>query len=150
MAAPRRDELRHVVVGDLGDELILAEKVQHEAEICPRVGGACEVLRVLGPIAPGDVVELERRARVLGLRDQRPRALALDRLYFLGFALVRLLCTSEKLTTSDLESILPERRARVATDGHGRSFRVWLAMKASRSASVNMRRIRFVPLPMLT
>src|SRR6516162_3893150 len=138
MAAPRRDELRHVVVGDLGDELILAEKVQHEAEICPRVGGACEVLRVLGPIAPGDVVELERRAR------------ALDRLYFLGFALVRLLCTSEKLTTSDLESILPERRARVATDGHGRSFRVWLAMKASRSASVNMRRIRFVPLPMLT
>src|SRR5262249_28043879 len=122
--APPRYQPRHVVVGDLGDELVLAEKVQHEAEMHPGVRCACEVLRVLLPIAPGHVVELERGAGMLGLRDQRPRPLALDALYRFGFAARRLLRASEKLTISDLESVLPERRPRVASDGHGVTFRV--------------------------
>ena len=123
MPAPPCHELRHVVVGDLGDKLVLAEKLQHQAKPAPHVR-ASEMLRVLGPIAAGDVVEAQRRARVLGLCDQRLGALALGRLYFFGFAPRRFFCTSEKLTISDLEAVLPERRARVASERHGRSFRV--------------------------
>src|SRR5262249_8829388 len=50
-------------------------------------------------------------------------------------------------TTVDLEIVLPERRARVASDGHGISFLLWASMNWLISASVNMRRWRRLPWP---
>jgi hypothetical protein len=57
-----------------------------------------------------------------------------------------------KPMTVELEVEVEERRATVLVfvDGHGTSFRVWLAMKASRSASANILRGRFLPWPMMT
>jgi hypothetical protein len=128
MPAPPRHEARHAVVINVGDEHGLAKKFQHDVKQRPRVCRAGEILRVLGPVAPSDIVELERRARGLGLRDQRPCSLAFDALYGFGFALLGLFCRAEKANTFDLEIVLVERRSWVASDGHGESFRVWLAM----------------------
>src|SRR5262249_32286086 len=150
MPPPPPHQPRHVVVGDLGHELVLAQVLQHEAEMHPCVRCAREVLRVLGPIPAGHVVEAQRGAGVLGLGNERPRLLALDALYGFGFAARRLLRASEKLTISDLESVLPERRARVAADGHGVTFRVWWAMNSLRSGSANILRVRRLPWPMAT
>src|SRR5262249_12701991 len=102
--------------------------------------------------APGHIVEPQRGPRMLGLRDQRLGTLALDRLYLFGFAPRRLFRRAVKPMTSQLEVEVPERRATVLVlvDGHGESFRVWLAMNSSRSASVNMRRVRCLPWPMAT
>src|SRR5215471_3680972 len=105
---------------------------------------------MLSPIASGHVVEAQRRARVLGLRDQRLGSFALLPLYGFGFPSGGLLRRAEKATTVDLEVECVERRPLVASDRHGDSFRVWFLMKASRSGSANMRRVRFLPLPMLT
>src|SRR6516165_10209248 len=46
------------------------------------------MLRVLGPIAVGHIVELERGLGRRQLCDQRPRPLALGRFYFFGFTLL--------------------------------------------------------------
>src|SRR5262249_41129641 len=129
--------------------LVLAEIVQHHAEPAPQVG-AREMLPVFGPVAPGHVVEPQRRARALGLRDVLLRPLALGSLYRFGFAARGLFRRAEKDMTSDLESIWPERRRRVAADGHGESFRVWFLMKSSSSASVNITRRRLRPCPIRT
>jgi hypothetical protein len=54
--------------------------------------------------------------------------------------------------TSDLEVVPEERRAGVLNDGHdaGASFRVWLAMNSSMSASVNILCGRLMPWPVTT
>src|SRR5262249_15588824 len=71
-------------------------------------------------------------------------------LYRFGFAFVGLFSRAVKRTTVDLEFVAVERGALVFDDGQGTSFRVWLAMNSSRSASVKNRRGRFRPWPILT
>src|SRR5262249_29721255 len=113
---------------------------------------AREMLPGLAPVAPGHIVEPQRGPRMLGLRDQRLGTLALDRLYLLGFAPRRLFCRAVKPMTSQLEVEVPERRAAVPVliDGHGVTFRVWLAMNWLMSESVNLGRLRFLPRPTST
>src|SRR3954453_5887774 len=127
MAAPPRDESGNIIVGKLGNQLVLAEELDQQPEQRPCVGRARQMLRVLRPVAPSDIVKPQRGARGLDLRDVRLGALAFLAFYCFGFAPRRLLCRAEKAMTSDLEIVLPERRARVASDRHGESFRVWLA-----------------------
>jgi hypothetical protein len=76
--------------------------------------------------------------------------LTLITFYRFGFAARRLLCTSEKAMTSDLEIEREVGAARVATDGHGESFLDCDSMKAARSASVNSLRGRLRPWPIIT
>src|SRR5262249_5081693 len=122
MPAPPRHQLGHVVVGDLGDKLVLAEEVNQQAKQRPRVRRPGKVLRVFLPVTPRDIVKPQRRARGFGLRNELLGALTFGPLYGLGFPPGRLLRRSEKATTSDLEIVLPERGARVASAGHGASF----------------------------
>src|SRR5262249_1595141 len=151
-AAPPGHEARHVVVGNFGDELVLAEKVQHEAEVGRDVRRAGEMLRVLLPVAFGHIIELERGFGRRKLPDEFNRLLSRGRLYFCGFAAGCAFRRAVKPMTSHLEVKVEIRRATVSVfvDGHGTSFRVWLAMNSSRSAAVNLMRGRFVPLPMMT
>src|SRR5262249_11979378 len=87
----------------------------------------------------------------LGLLNPLLGLLPLGSLYRFRFAAGRAFRRAENPMTSDLEVVLPVRRARVAADGHGgTSFRVCAIMKSSRSESVNMRRWRFVPWPVST
>src|SRR5262245_15569288 len=135
MSASPRDKSSNVIPGDVRQQLVLAEELDHQRESSLGIDSARSVLPVLLPEPASYVVEPQRGVRLLGLRDQCLRALVLGRLYFFGFAFRRLLCTSEKATISDLEIVLPERRARVASDGHGESFRVCTVMNSLRSAS---------------
>src|SRR5262245_11776482 len=108
------------------------------------------VLPDLLPVPDADIVELKRGTRGFRLCDVLLGPLALGRFYFFGFAPGRGLGTPVKAVTTQPEVELPKRRAPILVDGHGTSFRVWLAMKSSRSASANMRRMRFLPWPTLT
>src|SRR5215831_13048685 len=152
MTAPPRHEARHVVTGNVGEKLILTEEFDHERKLVLGAVRPRMMLADLLPIALGNVVELERGLGRRQLRDQRPRLLALGRLYFFGFAARRAFRRAVKPMTSHLEVEMEVRRATVSVlvDGHGTSFRVWLVMNSSRSVSAYMRRRRFVPLPMLT
>src|SRR5262245_42492898 len=116
------------------------------------VVGASMLLPDLLPVAIGDVVEPQRGLRRRELAHQLDRLLALGRLYFFGFAARRAFRRAVKPMTSHLEVEVPVRRATVSVfvDGHGTSFRVWLAMKLSRSARENLMRWRFRPWPVLT
>src|SRR5262245_47889562 len=116
----------------------------------PGVRRAREMLRVLGPVAAGNVVEPQRRPRLLGLDNERLCLLPLLPLYGFGFAPSRLLRRSEKAVTLDLKVVAVERGAWIASDGHGESFRVWLVMNSLRSVSVNILRARRLPWPMAT
>src|SRR6516162_7265468 len=120
--------------------------------MAPDVGRAGQMLRVLGPVAVGHVVELERCLGRRQLHDQRPRLLALSRLYLFGFAARRAFRRAVKPMTSHLEVVVEIRRAAVfgLVGGQETSFRVWLVMKLSRSGSVNILRGRLVPWPMMT
>src|SRR5215831_11494174 len=104
------------------------------------------------PIAIGHVVELERCLGRRQLRDQPLRLLALGRFYLFGFAARRAFRRAVKPMTSHLEVVVEIRRAAISVliDGHGTSFRVWLAMNSLRSGSVNILRGRLVPWPMMT
>src|SRR5262252_7921774 len=120
--------------------------------MAPDVGRAGQMLRVLGPVPIGDVVEAQRGLGRRQLCDEPRCLLSLGRLYFFGFTPRRAFRRAVKPMTSHLEVEVEIRRATVSVliDGHGTSFRVWLAMKSSRSVSANMRRGRFVPWPMTT
>jgi hypothetical protein len=147
---PRRHAISaRVVVSDVGQKLVLAEKFYQERKPLPCVAAARVVLR-LRPEPTGHVIEPQRRARDLALRNDLLRLLALGGLYFFGFAPGRGFGAAVKAMTVDAEFEVPVWRARLAIDGHGTSFRVWLAMKASRSASVNILRGRFLPWPICT
>jgi hypothetical protein len=122
-ASPRH-HARHVVIDNLGDELVLAEEVDQHAEQRPRVRRPGKVPRVLGPVASGHVVNAQRRARLLGLRDQELSPLALGRFYLLCFPPGRAFRRPVKAMTSPPEIVVPERRARLAVEGHGTSLRV--------------------------
>ena len=98
--APPCHEARDVVVGDLGQELVLAEEVEHEAEQGPCVRRARKVLRMFRPVATGEIVEFERRAGALDLRDVLLGPLTLGRLYLFGFASRRLFRRAVKAITS--------------------------------------------------
>src|SRR5262249_41489634 len=115
--------------------------------MAPDVVRAGQMLRVLGPIAVGHVVELERCLGRRQLLDQRLGLLALGRFYFFGFAARRAFRRAVKPMTSHLEVEVPVWRAAVfgPVEGQGTSFRVWLVMNSSRSASVNPMRLRFLP-----
>jgi len=73
----------------------------------------------LGPVTRGHVLQAQRRASRLDLRDQLPGLLALAALYRFGFALGGGLRGAVKSMSCELEIELPERRARVFVDGHG-------------------------------
>src|SRR5262249_40447438 len=120
--------------------------------MAPDVGRAGQMLRVLGPVPIGDVVEAQRGLGRRQLRDQPCRFLALGRLYFFGFTPRRAFRRAVKPMTSHLEVEVEIRRATVSVlvDGHGTSFRVWLAMNSLRSGSVNILRVRRLPWPMAT
>jgi hypothetical protein len=87
MPAPPCDELGHVAAGDLGQGLVLAEECDQPVELPPRIAGtaASEMRSDLRPPPTGDVVEAQRCARGLDLRDALPRRLALSALYRLRF-----------------------------------------------------------------
>jgi hypothetical protein len=108
------------------------------------------MLTVRLPESASDIVEAQRRARGLGLGNVLLGLLALAALYRLRVPPGRGFGWSVKAMTSDAEFEVEERRTRLAVNGHGESFRVCAVMKASRSASVNILRGRFLPLPMLT
>src|SRR5262249_17798739 len=57
MAAPPGAELRHVVVGCVGEELVLAEISDERIGQPLRVVGAGVVLPALGPVSTGYIVE---------------------------------------------------------------------------------------------
>ena len=73
----------------------------------------------LGPPPRGHVLQAQRRARRLDLRDQSLGLLARAALYRFGVPLGRGLRGAVKSMTCELEIELPERRARVFVDGHG-------------------------------
>src|SRR6516225_4027396 len=152
MPAPPRHNSRHVVACDVGQELVLAEELDQECKVMLGIVRARMMLPNLLPIALGHVVEAQRGLGRRQLRDEPRRLLSLGRLYFFGFASRRAFRRAVKPMTSHLEVEVEIRRATVSVlvDGQGTSFRVWLAMKLSRSASVNMRRGRLRPWPMAT
>jgi hypothetical protein len=123
--APPRHEPRHVVARDLGQELVLAKKLNQQRE--PVLGAIRPgvMLPDLLPVALGHIVELERGLGRRQLRDQPLRLLALGRLYFFGFAARRAFRRAVKPMTSDLEVEVPIWRARAAIERHaGESLRV--------------------------
>ena len=62
MSAPPCDQLRYVVAADVGEELVLAEKVDQIADLPLGVTGTGVMLAYLLPVAPGNIIELQRRA----------------------------------------------------------------------------------------
>ena len=123
LAAPPCDEPGHVVAGDVGDQLVLAEELDQQPQ-APHVVPARPMLPVLGPITSGDVVE-PQRCRAPDLLNLRLGLLAFGRLYFFGFPLGRGLGRAVKAMTSELEVVLIVWRALVGEDGHaGTSLRV--------------------------
>src|SRR5262245_35598343 len=103
MSAPPCHQLRYIVVGDVGDQRILAKEVEQIADLpfgVPRTG---MMLTDLEPIAAGNSVERER-----GCGGTRQRHLAFSlfacvALYRFGFAFVGLFSRAVKRTTVDLE-----------------------------------------------
>jgi hypothetical protein len=83
---PPRDQLAQVIVGDFGDQLGLAEVVDHAGEVAFRIVGTGVMLPDLNPIAVGNMIELQRDRRILRLGCVLLSALALGAFYFLGFA----------------------------------------------------------------
>src|SRR5262249_55230595 len=148
MPAPPRNQPRHVVAGDLSQELVLAEELDQERQPVLGTVSSSMMLPDFLPVPIGDVIEAQRGLGRRPLRDKPRRFLSLARLYFFGFAPRRAFRRAVKPMTSHLEVEVEIRRAAVSVlvDGHGTSFRVWLVMNSLRSASVNMRRGRFVPL----
>jgi hypothetical protein len=71
MPPPPRHELRHIVAGDLGDQLVRAEMrtLDQQRQIMLGVVGSGMVLSDLLPVTERNVVEAQRRARGLGLRN---------------------------------------------------------------------------------
>jgi hypothetical protein len=124
MAAPPCDERAHVVIGEVGDELVLAEERDEERKPLPDVVAGSVVL-CLCPESTSNVVELERRASRLDLGDVLLRPLALGALYGFGLTPDRGFGAAVKAMTPAPEVELPIRRARVFIDGHvGASLRV--------------------------
>jgi hypothetical protein len=74
------------------------------------------VLPDLKPISAGNVIQPQRCARGLCLRDYLPSFLAFLSLYGLGFTPRCGFGTAEKAMTSHLEVVPPERRAAVLED----------------------------------
>src|SRR5215472_4089727 len=150
MPAPPRHEARHVIVGDDSDQFVLAKILEYDTDQRPGIRRAREMLRVLRPIARGNVLQAQRRLGLLDLRDQPPRPLALGGLYLLRFALVGGFRGPVKSMTSPVKVEMPVGRARPAVEGHGVTFRVLLATNSARSESANMRCWRFLPWPSAT
>src|SRR5262245_62865605 len=147
MSAPPRNQLRHVVVSDLSQELVLAEEIDQERQPVLGTVSSSVMLPDLLPVPIGDVVEAQRGLGRRQLRDEPRRLLALGRLYLFGFAARRTFRRAVKPMTSHLEVEVPVRRSAVSVlvDGHGASFRVWLAMNSLRSGSANILRVRRLP-----
>jgi hypothetical protein len=124
--APPRHQPRHVVAGDLGDQLVLAKKLNQPCKLAPRIAGTMTSMMLphLPPVAASNIVEPQRGPRGFRLHDVLLGALALDRLYFFGFPPGRGLGTPVKAITSPPKIVLPERRAGAAVEGHGTSLRV--------------------------
>src|SRR6516162_7147056 len=140
MPAPPRHEARHVIVGDVSDQFVLAKILEYDTDQRPGIRRAREMLSVLGPIARRDVLQTQGSLGLLDLRDESPHPLALGGLYFLGFASRGGFRGPVKSMTSPVKVEMPVGRARPAVEGHGVTFRVLLAMNSLRSASLNMRR----------
>src|SRR5262249_60380742 len=70
-------KIPHVVVGDFGDELVLAEKLDHEVEPLPCVAAASVMLTVRFPEPASDIIEPYRRECGLDLNSSLFRLLAL-------------------------------------------------------------------------
>src|SRR5262249_61860636 len=58
MTAPPRDQLDHVIVGDLADQLVFTEMSDQPAQLSPRILTAAVVLADFGPIASRHVLQL--------------------------------------------------------------------------------------------
>ena len=131
MSAPPCDQLGNIVVGDVGDELVLAEELDQVAELPLCVVGAGMVLADLLPVAAGDIIEAQRcRCRRACATCAWPsrvrRALPLPLRAWSGP------WSSRK--SDDLG--FGSRIANMASAGRcrrtcGTSFRVWLAMNSS-------------------
>src|SRR5262249_42619850 len=106
MAAPPCDQRAHVIVADGGDRLVLTEKFDQERKPFPGVAAGRVVLR-FRPEPTCDVVESQRGARGLGLRNGLLRLRALDRFYFFGFAPGRGFGAAVKAMILDTEFEVP-------------------------------------------
>jgi len=136
-----------MIAGNVGEPNILAE-IRAGNEIAKLPLGIIRTGMILANISPppsSNIIEPQRGTRSLYLCDLRLGFLALAPLYRFGFTPGRAFGRAEKATTSDLEIVLPERGARVASDGHGGSFRVCTVMNSLRSASANILRWRCLP-----
>jgi len=124
MPAPPCHQPGDIVVGNVGDQLVLAEKLDRIAQLPFGVAGSRMVLSDFLPVTPSHVIEPQRRARGLGLRNGLLRLLALGALYRFGFTPGRGFGAAVKAMTVDSELEVEERRARLAVEGHGSSLRV--------------------------
>src|SRR5262249_27974168 len=124
MPAPPCDQLSHVIVGDLGSQLVLAEVLDQDSDQRPCIRCTGQMLRMFSPVARRDVLQTQGSLGLLELRDESPHPLALGGFYFLGFALVGGFRGPVKSMTSPVKVEVPVGRARPAVEGHGVTFRV--------------------------
>ena len=87
MTAPPRHQPDHVIVADVGDDLVLAEEVEQQADQVPRTVGADVMLADLGPIAARNVIEPQRGTGRDRLGDVLLGLVALGGFYFFRVAL---------------------------------------------------------------
>src|SRR5262249_33193547 len=130
MPAPPRDQLDHIVVGDLGQQLVLAKMLDQVADLPFGIVSPGVMLADFMPVATGQVVEPQRRCRGTHLGNMPLGLLAFGTYYRFRFAAGRAFRRAEKAMTSDLEVEAPVGRTRVLEDGHGESFRVCAAMNS--------------------
>jgi hypothetical protein len=116
MPASPCDEARNVVVSDLSQQFVFAEKRDQIAELPLSTTRADMMSTNFLPVAPGDIVEAQRCRCGSDLSEMPLCLLALGAFYRFGFAPGRALGRSEKAMTSDLEVVAPERRALVFDD----------------------------------
>src|SRR5262249_61958149 len=103
MIAPPRDQSRHVVARDFGQQLVLAEKLNQQRESMLAVTRPSVVLSDLVPVAIRHVIQAQRSPGRRQLRDQSRCLLALGLLYFFGFSARRACRLAVTPMTSRLE-----------------------------------------------
>src|SRR5437868_11865797 len=124
MPASPRDQPRHVVAANLGQELVLAKELDQQREPMLGAVGTRVMLPALTPIPPRHIVEAQRGARGRGLRNVLLGPFALGGLYFFRVPPSRAFGRAVKAMTSDLEVEVPIWRARAAIERHaGESLR---------------------------
>jgi hypothetical protein len=130
MSAPPRDQLGNVVTRDLRQQSFLAEEFDQQFQPMLGAGRVGVMLPNLLPVPARNIIEPQRSARGLSLRDQPSRLLTLGGFYFFRFPPGRALCRAVKAMTAPLEIEVPEWRARIFIDGHDTSLQVCAAINS--------------------